>query len=145
MRAAFNILTAASIAIFVVIIFAAIFHFLSPGEHTGFYKLSPTLDQIVLTCIFAPFVEEYIFRHGPMTILRKLLPNTFQEIQWQFVIYIALIFGMMHGNFYNVLIQGIVGMMCGWVHIKNNFSYFSAVAVHMTYNIFVILILPSTI
>lgn len=99
---------------------------------------SPMLS-LFLVLVFAPFIEEIIFR----------LPLTFfvgKKVEYQRVYVLAacgVIFGWLHGSPINVFIQGFTGMMLGWLFLKNYSSqwaaYISCVLVHFLYNLTVTL------
>lgn len=91
-------------------------------------------------CIVAPFVEELIFRHIPLKLVSHF--SCFDKIKWYLVAIIAVIFGWLHGSYFNVLVQGIGGFFFGWVYIKNRMSYISAVSAHFLWNFMLGVVFP---
>ncbi len=101
---------------------------------------SPGL-ALFMTLVFAPVVEEALFRMLPLTLVQL---NRKAVIRAVVIAVCGIIFGWAHGSPLNVFIQGFVGLMLGWLYIKNASSqwasYISCVAVHAMYNLTVVLV-----
>ncbi len=96
--------------------------------------------KFIHACIFAPIVEEIIFRIAPIQILKRtklLIPIGFPVI-----LLTSAIFGWMHGDSMNVMTQGVGGMVFAWVYIRNNYCFVSGMATHFLWNAFLIVGLP---
>lgn len=100
---------------------------------------SPGLS-LFMTLVFAPFIEEILFRMFPLTLVQTCRPAAIRAVT---LAVCFVIFGWAHGSPLNVFIQGFVGLMLGWLYIKNASSqwasYISCVAVHALYNLTVVI------
>jgi len=96
--------------------------------------------SLFMTLIFAPFIEECIFRMLPLTFVLGLDKPKVRAVV---IVICGIVFGWAHGSPMNVFIQGFVGLMLGWLYVKNSSSqwasYISCVIVHMMYNLTVVL------
>jgi len=96
--------------------------------------------SLFMTLIFAPFIEECIFRMLPLTFVLGL---DRPKVRAVVIVICGILFGWAHGSPLNVFIQGFVGLMLGWLYVKNSSSqwasYISCVCVHMMYNLTVVL------
>lgn len=101
---------------------------------------SPGL-ALFMTLVFAPFIEEALFRMLPLTLVQQSRPAVIRAV---IIAVCGIVFGWAHGSPLNVFIQGFVGLMLGWLYIKNASSqwasYISCVAVHAMYNLTVVLV-----
>lgn len=90
--------------------------------------------EIFSACIFAPIVEEAIFRFAPMRISDALGRDFFLPI----AIISQVIFGAMHGNgwMFNILIQGVGGCLMLWAYCRNGRCLWSSMALHCMWNSF---------
>lgn len=67
-----------------------------------------TVSMIIYTCIIAPIVEEFIYRGA---VLRSL-----EKYGKKFAIIIsAILFGLMHGNFYQIFMAAGAGIILGYL------------------------------
>ncbi|MFA6603391.1 MAG: CPBP family intramembrane glutamic endopeptidase [Patescibacteria group bacterium] len=91
--------------------------------------------SLFMTLVFAPVIEEAIFRMLPLTFVIGQHPERVRAVV---IVICGIIFGWAHGSPLNVFIQGFVGLMLGWLYVKNNTSqkaaYISCVIVHALYN-----------
>ena len=77
-------------------------------------------------CIFAPIVEEFVFRHT--------LQNAIKQKPWN-VILIALLFGLLHAGFHiEILYYTVVGLCLGIVYEKTQ-DINVPICMHMVNNI----------
>ncbi len=104
-----------------------------PEVH-AFLQASPGI-ALFMTLVFAPFVEEALFRMLPLTFVLGHSRDRIRAVQ---IGICGIIFGLAHGSPINVFIQGFVGYMLGRLYVKNAesqlHSYVSCVFVHMAYN-----------
>ncbi len=94
-----------------------------------------------MTLVAAPLIEEAVFRMMPLTLFEKRSP---QFLRMVVVCFGGVFFGALHGirdhDFsFHILFQGFVGMMLGFLYLKNGpnqlASYFTCVAMHSAYNL----------
>jgi len=102
---------------------------------------SPGLT-LFMVLVFAPVIEEAIFRLLPLTIVQ--LVRKPQLTRAVLIVVCGIAFGLAHGHPLNVFIQGFAGLMLGHLYLKNArsqlSSYLSCVAVHAMYNLTVIMV-----
>ena len=106
---------------------------------------------ILLACVFAPFLEELIFRKIPLDFISALEIRTAGKVAikpgWEkrAIIYISLfssvVFGMLHGPL-GVFFQGMIGLSFCWLYIRNDRCYWSVVVSHAIWNGLVIWGIP---
>lgn len=106
-------------------------------------RQSRVISFLFFSCILAPLVEEFMFRHFPLQTL-KLIPFPNESSRTKAIMLVvlmsSLIFGLMHGNGWDsVLIQGVTGLGFSYVYLKNNYSYWSSVITHSLYNLMCLL------
>lgn len=102
---------------------------------------------IATTVMFAPLVEEIMYRMGPLAVgraARSLLRKVGLESNGRELVALAVLggcvlaFGLAHGSVANILLQGVIGGMWGILYLKNAnswvTSYLSCVLVHGAYN-----------
>lgn len=107
------------------------FGFLSTTIFTTF-SYSPEFMFVVL-CIFAPLVEEYLFRKHLSVIKNIKIEGLFVFA----VIFSSIIFGIGHKlGIWAAPIQGVGGLLLCGVYIKNGYSYWSSVATHFLINFY---------
>lgn len=111
----------------------------------------PVISMIIYSCIVGPIIEECIYRGAVLRSLEKY-GRGFS------ILASAILFGLMHGNFYQIFMATIVGIILGYLateysikltiilHILNNtgVQIFSDISLHMSensQNIFSIIIL----
>jgi len=104
------------------------------------------LGTFFFGCILAPLWEELVFRHAPLLIAKKFKKKLKIDFTWPIVIISSVIFGWGHGfGPISILIQGVGGLILSFVYLKNNNSYWSAVATHFLWNFSLIYVFPSFI
>ncbi|KKT82426.1 MAG: hypothetical protein A3B99_00195 [Candidatus Yanofskybacteria bacterium RIFCSPHIGHO2_02_FULL_44_12b] len=77
-----------------------------PGPATK-ADLSPAFFFIAV--VFAPLMEELIFRFFPITLVRFVTKN--KLVLWLTILSVSIIFGYLHGYWQNIFIQGFAGIM----------------------------------
>lgn len=83
--------------------------------------------------IIAPIFEEIIFRN----ILLNSLLNKYNSKKS--IIISACLFGLIHGNFFQIIFSTIMGLLFGMVYVKNkNIAY--TIVLHFCNNMFVFII-----
>jgi hypothetical protein len=98
---------------------------------------TPLKAIFFFSCILAPLWEELAFRVIPITIAKEYGKQYILPV----VILSSLIFGWGHGmGPISLLIQGVMGFVMAIVYIKNNYSYWSSVALHSMWNTYIYLI-----
>lgn len=97
-------------------------------------------NDFAYSCIFAPLIEEVMFRAAPIEILRRT--GLLKQIGIPVILFISIVFGLMHGDASRVFVQGICGLALSWLYIKNGFSYASTVTVHFLWNFTLTIALP---
>lgn len=110
--------------------------------HPGMYALlsQSALLMLFMKLVFAPFVEEAAFRYFPLTLAKNM-----EWVQIRAIIFVVggIVFGILHGHALNIFIQGAVGVILGYLYVRNHrsesVSYLSCVAVHMLYNFTVLM------
>jgi membrane protease YdiL (CAAX protease family) len=95
---------------------------------------------IIAGLTIAPLGEELIFRKIPLSLVEGT--ELFEKKKWYIVALIGVVFGWIHGGYYNVWIQGVAGFFIGWVYIKNGMSYWSSVITHFLYNFMIYIVFP---
>ena len=86
----------------------------------------PTISMIVYTCIMAPIFEEFIYRGA---VLRSL-----EKYGRKFAILVsAILFGLMHGNFYQIFMAAGLGIILGY--LATEYSIKLTILLHMCNNI----------
>ena|SRR6266496_2024741 len=139
-----NILIALMTIFIINSFFLYLFGHLSGSDR---YKLIATetapWQALFGACIMAPLIEELIFRYGTFQVLRT--SSKFEQLKLPVMIISSVIFGWLHGSFFNVYIQGTAGFIMAWVYLKNNHSYWSSVIVHACWNFALLYWLPSMV
>lgn len=108
-----------------------------PATH-ALLKANPEV-AVFMSLIFAPVVEEAIFRMLPLTFVAGRRPDKVRAVV---IVICGIAFGLAHRHPMAVFIQGAVGFMLGWLYLRNSqsqlSSYLSCVLVHFMYNFTVI-------
>jgi membrane protease YdiL (CAAX protease family) len=110
--------------------------------HPGMYALlsRSVILMLFMKLIFAPVVEEAAFRYFPITMVKNMERS---QIRATIIVVGGIVFGILHGHVLNILIQGVVGVILGYLYLRNYrsdlTSYLSCVAVHMMYNFTVLM------
>ena len=87
--------------------------------------VSTTISMFLYACIFGPVIEEFIYRGWVMRI--------FEKYGKQFAIVASsILFGMMHGNIYQIPDAFVAGLVLGYVAM--NYSIWWSVALHIVNN-----------
>lgn len=90
---------------------------------------SPFIVEVFLVVILAPLWEELVFRALPLTFIKD-----YPKLLIPVMVFTSIIFGLLHGEPINILIQGVMGFVMASVYIKNGYSYWSSVAIHALWN-----------
>ncbi len=92
------------------------------------------ISLIVISVLFAPLVEELVFRYAGFKIL-----NRFKNIKpWALILITSFIFGLMHVNFSEleqIIYYMALGCVLGTLYYKSN-SIYVPLFVHMIWNLF---------
>lgn len=85
-------------------------------------------SMIIYTCIIAPVFEEFLYRGA---VLRS-----FEKYGRRFAIIVsAMLFGLMHGNFYQIFMAAGIGIILGY--LATEYSIKLTIILHMINNTFV--------
>ena len=106
-----------------------------------FPKAYPTpasvLKILLFGCVFAPLVEELLYRVGPIQAAKRLNPKLIVPT----IIVVSIIFGQDHTHItgspqFHVMVQGLCGVLYSILYIKSNYSYLTVVGAHSLWNIY---------
>ena len=135
-----NIATAFGVVLLWTLFISFVFYFVNTGSVMP-PEFKPMLDKvpdqykawvIFKSCLVAPIVEEVIFRMGPLMIVRNMPKNIITGT----IILSSFVFGLMHGSFYNVLIQGVMGLILCKLYLAD--GYWSCVILHFIWNFLIV-------
>lgn len=87
-----------------------------------------TISMIMYTCIIAPIFEEFLYRGAVLRSLEKYG-------RWFAILVSAVLFGMMHGNFYQIFMAIGVGIILGYLATEYSIKF--TIMLHMINNTFV--------
>lgn len=90
----------------------------------------PFAEQILITGIFVPIVEELVFRGLVFRVLRKWIPFV-----WAMVLS-AVLFGIYHGNLVQFVYASLCGLLLGYVYEVYG-MIFAPILAHMVMNLVV--------
>lgn len=102
---------------------------------SGAQILPPSRIEFMQACILAPVGEELVFRHFPMQVVKA---SGKDSLYWPVILLSSVIFGWLHGGPFNLLIQGVFGVILCILYVKNNFSVVSTMVVHALWNFLVL-------
>lgn len=91
-------------------------------------------EQILMTGILAPFIEELVFRYGLIGLFRNYQPKKLKCSGITVgIVFSAVSFGIAHGN----LVQGsyafVLGLLLGYLYTRNN-NLTESIILHITIN-----------
>lgn len=96
-------------------------------------ELVPGKYLFFITCIVAPIWEELAYRYGPISIAKHFG----KELVMPVIVISSATFGWGHGQgAESILRQGVMGFIFSWVYIKNGYSVWSSIILHMSWNVF---------
>lgn len=104
-----------------------------------FEKINLSIDarlKFFLACIMAPLWEESIFRYFSIRFAQfcdALIKRAWMLLPM--VLLSSIVFGILHGTVFNILFQGVGGLIFCWLYLKNNNSFWSVVAAHGLWNL----------
>lgn len=87
------------------------------------------ISNLFFMVIVAPIWEETLFRHIPITIGKKYFPKVLVEI----IIGSSIIFGWIHGDVTNIVVQGFLGLTMCFVYLRLGLRY--AMLSHAIWNL----------
>lgn len=87
----------------------------------------PLWASVLMTAVLAPIFEELIFRK---LMMDRLLP--FGEVSA--ILITALLFGLMHGNFYQFFYATAIGCVFGYTYVRSG-KLWPSILMHMTVNL----------
>ena len=121
-------------------VFSVTFSYLCSMPVVGGIILASPAAMFFSAVVLAPILEEAAFRLLPLEIGAALGPRVLVAVQFAIC---GLLFGMVHGHWYNVLIQGFLGYVASVLYLRNGTvsvraGYLSCVALHAAYNFIVL-------
>ena len=114
------------------------FRFLYEGsiyQLKNFLSIDYRVNSILLSCIYAPFIEEMMYRG---IILNGLLKKYSAKVA---LISSSLIFGFMHFSFLQSINAFFIGLIIGYIFIKTK-SLYLCIFIHFCNN-FIVMYLPT--
>lgn len=103
-----------------------IFELFEVSSNAAFKTIPGTIFYVLATCIFAPIGEEFVCRGALLGSLKKYG-------SWWAIIITALLFGLMHMNFYQGPYAFLMGLVLGYVAVKTD-SIWCSVIIHAINN-----------
>jgi uncharacterized protein len=101
---------------------------LSAWQEAMFKQMtSGSYQEILVTCMLAPVLEEMLFRG---VILRSFLT---QYPRWIAIGGSAALFGLAHLNLYQFIVGAVLGIVAGWLYERTR-SLLPCIALHAAYN-----------
>lgn len=108
-----------------------------------FVKQNPKIMPFMVL-FFAPIFEEGC-RTFVLTFCKRFNRD---EVRGVVIFLSGVVFGIAHGSPFNVFVQGVVGLLIGWMfvsmYLKSGYgqmtSYFACIGVHFMYNLTVVII-----
>lgn len=84
-------------------------------------SMSCDIQNLFLSVMFVPIVEESLYRHLPLSITKNYFPKS----KYAVIIGSSIIFGLGHDNGFigNILIQGCIGLSFGLIYWKYGLKY----------------------
>ena len=89
--------------------------------------------------IFAPLIEEFIFRFIPIRIVQRYSQN--KVVLWSVIVVVSALFGKLHGDVSQIAINGSGSIILSIAFLRG--GYISAVIAHMTNNTIALLLIGS--
>ena len=96
------------------------------------YKLLTSIN----VCLFAPFIEELIFRYSFSTFIKKDLV---------FILISSIVFGIMHGVGVVTFLYVFIGVMIAVVYLKTDKNIVASTVIHFINNFLSVIIMFMTI
>lgn len=114
------------------------------GNHFLFKKGADSFREFLYECIFAPCVEEFLFRWLPITFFAVILSSkVFGKWKWFIAAFTSIFFGVCHSGYWSIFFQGLGGFFFCYLYFKNRFGYISGVVAHFLWNFSLGFVLPS--
>lgn len=85
------------------------------------HNMSCDIQNLFLSVMFVPVVEETLYRHLPLSITKNYFPKS----KYAVVLGSSIIFGLGHDNGFigNILIQGCLGISFALIYWKYGLKY----------------------
>ena len=100
-------------------------------------SLFDRVSLVIFTVIFAPFVEELVFR--------RAIFGFFEKVNIPLAILISgLSFGFIHvlsGDYIQLIIYGSLGVALAYTYYRSNKNIMAVIAIHMVYNLVITIIM----
>ena len=88
--------------------------------------------------IASPMVEEVLFRLLPIGIVSRIWGKENKIVLWSVIIISSVIFGLIHGSWRNIFLQGSVGIVLSMAFLKG--GYLSSFIAHSYCNFLVTMV-----
>ncbi|MGL4654943.1 MAG: lysostaphin resistance A-like protein [Sarcina sp.] len=114
------------------------FRFLYEGtiyQLKNFLAIDFRVNSILLSCIYAPFIEEMMYRGIVLNSLLKKYPDKIA------LFLSSAIFGIMHFSFYQSINAFLIGMLIGYLFMKTK-SLYLCIFIHFCNN-FIVMYMPT--
>ena len=105
---------------------STIFDFNISNATIDTFENMPLWLSAIMVCVFAPIVEEFLFRRTVIGTLGRY-GNIFA------IVISAVAFGLFHGNLYQFFYSFLVGLILGYIFIKSG-SWWLCVLMHAVMN-----------
>jgi membrane protease YdiL (CAAX protease family) len=94
-------------------------------------SMSCDVQNLFLTVMLVPVVEETLYRHFPLSITKNYFPKS----KFAVIFGSSIVFGMGHDNDFvgNILLQGCLGLSFALIYWKYGFKY--SVLSHALWNL----------
>lgn len=98
----------------------------------GFLHQRNLIDRLYYKIMNADVMVDSSMRFNPENVIDYKIKNG--EYVLVTAIFSSIIFGILHGSVFNILIQGVVGASFCWLYLANQRSYWSVVICHSLLN-----------
>ena len=91
---------------------------------------SGIITKILLTTVVAPVFEEFMFRVSLLSVVDNIRP----KFKYVYVIFVAFVFGSIHGTLYHAVIGTIFALILSFVYLRYK-SVLNTIVLHVVYNV----------
>lgn len=135
-----NIIFVLGASFFVKSLFMILFNYLRIDNFILFVR--QTDEEWQYSCIIAPLIEEFLFRWLPITFFILAFGKKFDSLKWYLAALLSIAFGLAHGGYFRIFINGVGGFFYCYLYFKNRYRYVSGVIAHSAWNFTLGFILP---
>lgn len=94
---------------------------------------SGLIAKLLLVTMVAPVFEEFMFRVSLLSVVDSIRP----KFKYVYVIFVAFVFGSIHGTLYHAVIGTIFALILSFVYLRYK-SVLNTIVLHVVYNILAI-------